>query len=163
MLVSDGSEFPVAYRTEPALTAIAITARVTGADVVGWWLESYRTLHRALRVSGAVRTGLDGALFPTEFFTDEVAQLVAFVPVEAVPSRLPAGVTAYVVPAARVAVTEFDGPPLDLDRAYGALGRWVVTQASSSDGPVRERYAPTGDPDDLLSHTTEVCWPVETD
>jgi DNA-binding transcriptional MerR regulator/effector-binding domain-containing protein len=162
MLVSDGSEFPVAYRTEPAATAIAITARVTGADVVGWWLESFRTLHRALRVGGAIRTGLDGALFPTEFFTDEVAELVAFVPVEVVPSRLPAGVTAYVVPAARVAVTEFDGPPLDLDRAYGALGRWVVNQASSSDGPVRERYAPTGDPDDLLSHTTEVCWPVAT-
>jgi len=161
MLLSDGSEFPVSYRSELETTAIAVTARVPGADVVGWWLESFRTLHRALRVSGAVRSGLDGAIFPTEFFTDEVADLVAFVPIAAVPARLPPGVTAYVVPAARLAVTEFDGPPLDLDRAYGALGRWVVTQATSSGAPVRERYAPTGDPDDLLSHTTEVCWPVE--
>jgi DNA-binding transcriptional MerR regulator/effector-binding domain-containing protein len=160
MLVSDGSEFSVSYRSEPEVPALAIVARVTGADVVGWWLESFRELHRVLRVSGAARAGLDGALFPTEFFTDEVAELAAFVPVDAVPARLPTGVTAYVVPAARVAVTTFDGPPLDLDRAYGALGRWVVTQATASDGPVRERYLPTGDPDDLLAHKTEVCWPV---
>jgi effector-binding domain-containing protein len=64
------------------------------------------------------------------------------------------------VPASRVAVTTFDGPPLDLDRAYGALGRWVLEQASASEGPVRERYLPTGDEDDLLAHATEVCWPV---
>jgi len=62
--------------------------------------------------------------------------------------------------AGDIAVTTFDGPPLDLDRAYGAVGRWVVDQATSSAGPVRERYTPTGDEDDLLAHTTEVCWPV---
>lgn len=72
----------------------------------------------------------------------------------------PAGVTAYDVPASRLAVTTFDGPPIDLDRAYGALGRWVFEQASASEGPVGERYLPTGDEDDLLAHTTEVCWPV---
>lgn len=160
MLAEDGNAFPVSYRDEPALTTLAITDEVTAADVVGWWLDAFRDLHRAVRVSGATRSGADGALFPTEFFTDEVGRLVAFVPVQEVPARLPARITAYDVPASRLAVTTFDGPPLDLDRAYGALGRWVVEQASASAGPVRERYLPSGDEDDLLAHSTEVCWPV---
>jgi effector-binding domain-containing protein len=89
-----------------------------------------------------------------------VGELVAFVPVAEVPGRLPSGVVPYDVPAARLAVTTFEGPPLDIDRAYGAVGRWVVEQATGSEGPVRERYLPTGDEDDPLAHTTEVCWPV---
>lgn len=160
MLAEGDEAFPVAYRDESAITALAVTDRVAAADVVAWWMEAFRELHRAARVSDASRAGTDGALFPTEFFADEVGDLVAFVPVTAVPSRLPARVTAYDVPAARLAVTTFDGPPLDLDRAYGAVGRWVFDQATSSPGPVRERYLPTGDEDDLLAHTTEVCWPV---
>lgn len=161
MLSSEDTSFPVAYRDEPNLTTLAVTDRVAGADVVAWWMEAFRELHRAVRVSGAARTGTDGALFPTEFFADEVGELVAFVPVSAVPARLAARVAAYEVPASRLAVTTFDGPPLDLDRAYGAVGRWVIDQATSSPGPVRERYLPTGDEDDLLAHTTEVCWPVK--
>ena len=160
MLAEEDAAFPVAYRDEPALTTLAISDRVQGVDVVAWWMEAFRELHRTVRVRGATRAGTDGALFPTEFFADEVGDLVAFVPVAEVPSRLPSRITAYDVPADRLAVTTFDGPPLDLDRAYGAVGRWVIDQATSSPGPVRERYLPTGDEDDLLAHTTEVCWPV---
>jgi DNA-binding transcriptional MerR regulator len=161
MLADDAAAFPVAYRDEPTLTALAIRGHVAGADVVGWWLEAFADLHRAVRASGAARVGADGVLFPPEFFAEEAGRLVAFVPVREVPGRLPPRVEPYDVPASRLAVTTFDGPPLDLDRAYGALGRWVVQQATASEGPVRERYLPTGDEDDLLAHTTEVCWPVE--
>ena len=160
MLADEDAAFPVAYRNDPTLTTLAISDHVSGAEVVAWWMEAFRDLHRIVRVTGAVRAGTDGALFPTEFFAEESGTLVAFVPVREVPARLPARVTSYDVPASRLAVTTFDGPPLDLDRAYGALGRWVVQQASASEGPVRERYLPTGDEDDLLAHTTEVCWPV---
>ena len=160
MLAEEDAAFLVAYRDEPALTTLAVSGRVGAVDVVAWWMESFRELHRAVRVSGAARTGSDGALFPTEFFADEVGDLLAFVPVASVPAPLPSGVSAYEVPAGRFAVTTFDGPPLDLDRAYGAVGRWVLDQATSSPGPVRERYLPVGDEDDLLAHTTEVCWPV---
>jgi len=160
MLATEATAFPVAYRDEPTLTTLAITDHVAGSDVVAWWMEAFGELHRAVRVSGAARTGTDGALFPTEFFADEAGDLVAFVPVAELPERLPTRITAYDVPAARLAVTTFDGPPLDLDRAYGAVGRWVVEQAIASAGPVRERYLPSGDEDDLLAHTTEVCWPV---
>ena len=95
-------------------------------------MEAFRELHRAVRVSGAARTGTDGALFPTEFFADEAGDLVAFVPVAAVPDASAGAGHGVRGARSRLAVTTFDGPPLDLDRAYGAVGRWVVDQATSS-------------------------------
>jgi hypothetical protein len=98
-----------------------------------------------------------------EFFTDEVGEVVAFVPVREQPDggvQLPARVRRYDVPAAHLAALVHDGPLGDLDRTYGALGRWVLSQATGAEGPIREYYLPTGDPADLLAHRTQVCWPV---
>jgi effector-binding domain-containing protein len=106
------------------------------------------------------RTGPDGAEFPTEFFTERAAEQVAFVPVDRVPS-LGGRVGAVTRPAVRYAVAVHDGPMVDLDGAYAAVGQTVRTRALSSEGPVVERYLPLGDEDDLLAHTAEVCWPVE--
>ena len=82
MLVEEAAAFPVAYRDEPTLTALAVVDRVAGSDVVAWWMDAFHELHRTVRVGGATRIGTDGALFPTEFFADEVGDLVAFVPVD---------------------------------------------------------------------------------
>ena len=80
-------------------------------------------------------------------------------PVDRVPS-LAGRIEAVTRPAARYAVALHDGPMVDLDGAYSALGRTVVERATATDGPVVERYLPLGDEDDLLAHHTEVCWPV---
>ena len=73
---------------------------------------------------------------------------------------LPLRIVELVVPAVTAAVTVHDGPFGDLDRTYGALGTWVLERAAGADGPIREYYLPTGDPDNLVAHTTEVCWPI---
>ena len=49
ILTDDGSGFPVSYRSEPEVTTLAIAGRIASADVVAWWLESFRELHRTLR------------------------------------------------------------------------------------------------------------------
>jgi DNA-binding transcriptional MerR regulator len=82
MLSGAEEELAVTERDDPPLTAIAISGTVSGDEALGWWLEAFTELHRALKVGSLVRTGPDGALFPTEFFTDGVAELVVFVPVE---------------------------------------------------------------------------------
>ena len=160
MLTKDGQGLPVSYRDEPSMTALTVVDTVAAPDAIRWGMDAFHELHRALRASGASRTGHNGALFPTEFFTDEVGPLVAFVPVDRVPDQLPARVSVREIPAARVAVTVFDGPPLDLDLAYGALGQWVAERAVTAPGPIRERYVPAGDKHDLLAYRTEICWPV---
>jgi DNA-binding transcriptional MerR regulator/effector-binding domain-containing protein len=149
-----------------ATTALAITDDVAAAEGVAWWMDAFTVLHRALASYRAPRSGPDGALFPAEFFEDEQGIVTAFVPVDDVAAdtlddgKLPARVQRIVVPAIDAAVTIHDGPFSDLDRTYGALGTWVLERAAGADDPIREYYLPTGDPDDLLAHTTEVCWPV---
>jgi DNA-binding transcriptional MerR regulator len=152
-------------RSIAAVTALAITERVSAADAVAGWMEAFTLLHKTLRSYGAPRTGPDGALFPAEFFEEEEGEVTAFLPggeTSAEPTRLPSRVQRIVVPEISAAVTVHDGPFSDLDRTYGALGTWVLERAAGADGPIREYYLPTGDPDDLLAHTTEVCWPVRS-
>jgi DNA-binding transcriptional MerR regulator len=139
---------------EPDVGALVARAEVSGDEAPAWWVQAFTDLHRRRRELGAERTGPDGTLFPTRFFTDGVAELVAYLPVaEGTPG-------AEVVPGEHLATTTHDGPFVDLDTAYGALGMAVVQRAVSSEGPVRERYLPRGDEDDLLDHRTVVCWPV---
>jgi DNA-binding transcriptional MerR regulator len=142
--------------------ALAITEHVRAEDAVAWWMGAFTLLHETARECGASRTGPDGALFPAAFFEEEAGEVTAFLPVAGpVPDgNLPARIGAVVVPAITAAVTVHDGPFSDLDRTYGALGTWVLERAAGADGPIREYYLPTGDPDDLLAHATEVCWPV---
>jgi len=167
LLTGEGAELPVSYRDEPASMVLAIRGNVDGDTVVTWWLESFTELHRLLRTAELTRTGPDGADFPTEFFLEGAGELVAFLPVDRVPAlgQLSADgrVEAVMRPAGRYAVAVHDGPMVDLDGAYSAVGTAVLERALGSDGPVVERYLPLGGPqaaDDLLAHTTEVCWPV---
>jgi len=150
---------PAVERREIApARALAVVEHVRGEDAVAWWMGAFTLLHRLAR---GVRCGPDGALFPQAFFEDEQGAVTAFVPVHRSPAGgLPERVTEIVVPGITAAVAVHDGPFGDLDRTYGALGTWVLDRAAGADGPIREYYLPTGDPDDLLAHTTEVCWPV---
>ena len=152
----------VAQRDLPATRALAIVEHVAGADGVAWWMDAFAVLHRTLRVTRAARAGVDGCLFPAEFFAEEAGIVTAFLPITELADgvRLPARVQAIDVPATRVAVMVHDGPFGDLDRTYGTLGTWVLNHAAGADGPIREYYHPLGDPEDLLAHSTEVCWPV---
>lgn len=155
------AELAVERRVLAATPALAVREQVKAAEAVAWWMDSFTVLHRTLRSYGADRSGPDGALFPAEFFEDEAGEVTAFVPVDRVTDAyLPHRVRATTIPAVTAAVTVHDGPFGDLDRTYGALGTWVLERAQGADGPIREYYLPTGAPDDLLAHTTEVCWPI---
>jgi DNA-binding transcriptional MerR regulator/effector-binding domain-containing protein len=148
----------VERRAIPATRALAVAEHVPGDDAVAWWMGAFTLLHRVAR---RVRSGPDGALFPLGFFEDEEGEVTAFVPVDGAPAGgLPARVRQVEIPAITAAVAVHEGPFGDLDRTYGGLGTWVLDRAAGADGPIREYYLPTGDPDDLLAHTTEVCWPV---
>ena len=162
LLQQNQTPLTVERRHLPATAALAITDDVAAAEGVAWWMEAFTVLHRALASAGIERSGPDGALFPAEFFEEEQGVVTAFVPVTATEevAGLPGRVQRITVPAVDVAMTVHDGPFSDLDRTYGALGTWVLERAAGADGPIREYYLPTGDPDDLLAHTTEVCWPV---
>ncbi|HWB66780.1 MAG TPA: MerR family transcriptional regulator [Mycobacteriales bacterium] len=151
----------IEQRSVPRTAAIAISDQVVAEEAVAWWMAAFTALHDCLADLRLVRSGPDGALFPPEFFEDEVGQLTCFVPLRApVDVALPARIQGLEIDGGEFAATNHRGPFGDLDRTYGGLGRWVLERAAGAPGPIREYYLPTGDPNDLLAHTTDVCWPI---
>ena len=156
ILQDEQQELAVETIHEPTVHALVVREHVTGDTAMAWWIDTFTQLRRSLRVGRGRRIGPDGVIFPTEYFTEGAAELVAYVPVDAHTRG------AEQVPGGDFAVTTYDGPFIDLDRAYGVLGQSVTERAMSGDGPVRERYLPRGDEKDLIDHTTIVWWPVNT-
>ena len=150
----------VEYRSVRAATAIAISEPVHAGDLAAWWSEAFGELHQALAAAPAARAGPDGALYPDEFFEQELGQVTAFIPVAATPA--PAGRPQLIeIPAAELAVTVHHGAISDLDQTYGALGTFVAEREIGVQGPIREHYV--ANPNQATTepgHHTEVCWPV---
>jgi DNA-binding transcriptional MerR regulator len=150
----------VEYRSVGAATAIAISEPVHRVGLAAWWSEAFDELQQVLASSSAVRAGSDGALYPNEFFEDELGEIVAFIPVADLPT--PSGRPQLMeIPAAELAVTVHHGAISELDQTYGALGTFVAEREIGVQGPIREHYVVSStEPGAEPVHHTEVCWPI---
>jgi DNA-binding transcriptional MerR regulator/effector-binding domain-containing protein len=151
---------PVEYRSIPATTALAITEPVSMDEVGDWWTAAFGELRAVLGPGDRRRTGPDAALYPAEFFADDLGEVTAFVPVTG--EFRPAGrVRLIEIPAAELAITLHEGGFAELDQAYGALGTFVAEREIGVQGPIREHYLISfAQTPDESQHRTEVCWPV---
>jgi effector-binding domain-containing protein len=112
---------------------------------------------------GLARSGPAGALYPSEWFEEEVGDVVAFIPVAHLPrpTTQSGRVRPQVVPGAELAVLMHKGTLLDLDQTFAALGAFVLERAIGIEGPIREYYLVSSlDTEDEASHRTEVAWPI---
>jgi DNA-binding transcriptional MerR regulator/effector-binding domain-containing protein len=150
----------VEYRSVAAVTALAISEPVHRGDIATWWSEAFGELHRVLAASSAVRSGPDGALYPNEFFEEELGEVVAFIPVAGMPT--PSGRPQLIeIPEAELAIAAHNGAISELDQTYGALGTFVAEREIGVRGPIREHYVVSSDEaSGEPVHHTEVCWPV---
>jgi DNA-binding transcriptional MerR regulator len=160
LLEQQPAPIAVEYRSVAAATAIAISEPVHGDDLAAWWSEAFDELHHVLVSSPAVRAGSDGALYPNEFFEEELGEIVAFIPVAGMPT-LSGRSRLIEIPGAELAVTVHSGAISDLDQTYGALGTFVAEREIGVQGPIREHYVvSSGEAGAEPVHHTEVCWPV---
>jgi DNA-binding transcriptional MerR regulator/effector-binding domain-containing protein len=158
----EGPPAPIAveHRSVGVTPALALSERVSMADLDEWWTAAFGQLDAALAVAGVPAAGPRAALYPAELFQVEVAEVVAYIPV---PAEVPAcgQVAMHEIPAAELAVAEHRGTLADLDQTYGALGTYVAEREIGVDGPMREHYLVTAfDTDDESRFVTEVGWPV---
>jgi DNA-binding transcriptional MerR regulator len=160
LLEQPHARIAVEYRAVSAATAIAISEPVHMGDMATWWSEAFDELHRVLASSSAIRAGSDGALYPNEFFEEEVGEVVAFIPVADMPT--PSGRPQLIeIPGAELAITVHNGPISELDQTYGALGTFVAEREIGVQGPIREHYVVSSSEASAEPvHRTEVCWPV---
>jgi DNA-binding transcriptional MerR regulator/effector-binding domain-containing protein len=150
----------VEHRSAAAVRALAITERVTTAELLTWLLDAFTELDAALRNAVVGPAGPRAALYPAEIFEQEVGQMVAYLPVPA--AVIATGRTRMTdIPAAELAVAVHHGAFDDLDQTYAALGTHVAEREIGVDGPIREIYLVTPfDTSDESQYVTEVCWPV---
>jgi effector-binding domain-containing protein len=141
--------------------ALAIAETVTAEEGMEWWMGAFDELYAVAAEAGIEAAGPGGALFPSEFYELEKGDLIAYLPMPALPSRGSARVQPFEVPAGEFAVAVHAGPFSEIDRTYGELGLHVTGAAIAVEGPIRERYLVTvRDTPEESRHRIEVLWPV---
>lgn len=151
----------VTHRAVPATPVLAISSRVTEAEMGPWWAGAFAELSGALRSAGVRPAGPAGTLYPGELFEEGAGQPTAFVPVDA-PVRAAGGRTVRTeLPPAELAIALHEGSFSELDQTYAALGSYVSAREIGVDGPIREYYlVGPQDTAEESRYRTEVCWPI---
>ncbi|MFD4675952.1 MerR family transcriptional regulator [Lentzea sp. NPDC058450] len=156
LLRPDPAPIDVELRAEPARTVAAVEAVVDGGDVEAWFAGAMAELEAAV---GDAATGPPGGCYDNALFEEERGHALLYLPTAAPPRT--GRVHPVVLPAAELAVTTHVGEHDGVEVTYGQLGTWVVENAMSVAGPVREVYAvgprDSGDP---AAWRTEIGWPV---
>ena len=145
----------VALRAVPPMTVAAVAGDVALEGVLSW----YAGAAAELEASVVEPAGAPGGMYDDELFQTGHGHVVVYLPTPRPPRT--GRVRPSTLPAAELAVATHDGSHDDIDVTYGELGRWVVDNALSVTGPVRETYlVGPRDTHDPAAWRTEIAWPV---
>jgi len=160
LLANPSAVAPVTHRRVAATMTAAITAVVTMAELVPWYLGALAELQATLEARDVRLAGPAGGIYAGELWAEEQGEATLFIPTGT--EIQPLGrVKSVVVPAAELAVIVHSGSPADLDRSYGALAAYVSSHALQVDGPIREYYLVGRlDTADENAWRTEIGWPI---
>ena len=124
-------------------------------DVLSW----YAGAAAELEASVVEPDGAPGGTYDDALFQTGRGHVVVYLPTARPPRT--GRVHPLTLPAVELAVSTHIGSHDDIDVTYGQLGTWVVENALSVTGPVRETYLvgprDTGEP---TAWRTEIAWPV---
>lgn len=156
LLAPDPAPLEVRLRAEPERTVAAVADVVEEGDVAAWFAGATAELEA---VVGDAVTGPPGGTYDNSLFEQGRGRAVLYLPTEAPPRT--GRVHPETLPAVELAVATHVGEHDGVDVTYGELGAWVVRNAMSVAGPVREVYrVGPRDVDDPAQWRTEIGWPV---
>lgn len=156
LLRPDPAPIAVELRAEPARTVAAVEAVVGMGDIESWYAGAMAELEAAV---GDAATGPPGGTYDNSLFELGRGQALLYLPTAAPPRT--GRVHPVTLPAAELAVATHVGEHDGVDVTYGELGAWVVANAMSVAGPVREVYlVGPRDSADPAAWRTEIGWPV---
>lgn len=157
LLAPEPPPLQVELRAEAEATVAAVEDEVDAGDVGAWFAGAMAELDAAL--GPAADVGPAGGLYDNDLFTHGHGHLLLYRP-SAEPTHR-GRVHPVRLPAVELAVTTHHGDHDSADVTYGQLGSWVVANALTVAGPVRERYlVGPRDTDDSTAWRTEIGWPV---
>jgi DNA-binding transcriptional MerR regulator len=156
LLQPEPARLDVELRAIPAATVAAVEDVVEHDGVVAWYAGAMAELEAAIAAAPA---GVPGGLYDNSLFENGRGHVLVYLPVERPPTT--GRVHPVTLPAVELAVATHAGEHDDIDVTYGELGAWVVANALSVAGPVREHYLigprDVGNPS---AWRTEIGWPV---
>ncbi len=156
LLRPDPAPIEVELRAVPAETVAAVEDVVDHDDVLVWYAGAMAELDAAV---GAGASGPPGGTYDNALFEEGRGRALVYVPTAEPPHT--GRVHAATLPPVELAVATHLGDHDDIEVTYGELGTWVVENALSVAGPVRERYlVGPRDVSDALQWRTEIGWPV---
>lgn len=145
----------VELRAVPATTVTAVEADVDHDEVLAWYAGAMAELDAVVDRAA----GPPGGLYDNTLFEEGRGHVLVYRPTTAPPRH--GRVHPVTLPAVELAVTTHVGDHDDIDVTYGELGAWVVANALTVDGPVRETYlVGPRDTADPAEWRTEIGWPV---
>lgn len=157
LLAPETAPVQVEVRTEPETVVAAVEDDVSVGDVSAWYAGAMAELDAAL-APGASH-GPPGGLYDNELFEQGRGRLLVYRHVDEPPTR--GRVRPARLSAVELVVTVHHGEHDGVDVTYGELGSWVVRNALTVAGPVRERYlVGPRDTADSAAWRTEIGWPV---
>jgi DNA-binding transcriptional MerR regulator/effector-binding domain-containing protein len=160
LLDSPAGLHPVHRRPESGFSALAITEdTLDPADIEDWWRDALAELRHAAVDHSLQITGPAGGLYDECLFQHEPGEATVFIPV-ATPRGM-GRIRPLIIPAAEVAVTEYQGPHADIDLAYAHLGSFVAEQELAVGWQLREYYhRDHSHTSDRTRWRTEIAWPI---
>jgi DNA-binding transcriptional MerR regulator len=155
LLQPEPAALDVELRAVPAATVAAVAEVVEHDHVLAWYAGAMAEIDAMVDAP----TGAPGGMYDNALFEKGRGHVLVYVPTADPPRG--GRVHPATLPAGELAVTTHTGDHDDIDVTYGELGAWVVANALSVAGPVRERYLVgprnTSDP---AAWRTEIGWPV---
>lgn len=148
---------PVHVEVRPVqrVTVAAVEGDVELHHVLGWYAGAMAELDATLREP----LGTPGGVYDNALFETGRGHVLVHRPAEDPPNS--GRVHAAELPAVELAVATHVGDHGDIDVTYGEVGAWVVANALTVAGPVRETYlVGPRDTADPTQWRTEIGWPV---
>jgi DNA-binding transcriptional MerR regulator len=156
LLQPEPTPMAVELRAIPATTVAAVEGVVEHDRVVAWYAGAMAELEA---VVGEPPAGVPGGLYDNSLFENGRGHVLVYLPTTEPPTT--GRVHPVTLPAVELAVATHAGEHDDIDVTYGELGAWVVANALSVAGPVREHYlVGPRNVSDPTAWRTEIGWPV---
>ena len=155
LLAPEPAPVHVEVRAVPPITVAAVEADVELDEVLGWYAGAMAELDATLHHPA----GPPGGVYDNALFEVGHGHALVYRPSAELPKR--GRVHPAELPGVELAVATHVGDHGDIEVTYGEVGAWVVANALSVAGPVRETYVvgPRDTPDSSVWRT-EIGWPV---
>lgn len=153
---------PIEHRAVPRLRVAAIAEDVELTAAASWLAGALGELYAITDAQGLTSSGVAGAIYADELFTDEYGRAIVYLPI-ARQVAAAGRVQPLEIPPVELAVITHEGPHDGIDREYATLAEYIARHELAVEGAIHEFYPVNRHHTaDRALWRTEIGWPIFT-